>query len=74
MVLSVFLVFDSGNFNCRQAGIIIDAHHGLPVCRFARLPVCRLDCAFHSGELAACQPGWNMFLNPFNDKLSYLTY
>jgi hypothetical protein len=27
MVLSVFLIFDSGNFNCRQTGIIIDAHH-----------------------------------------------
>ena len=27
MVLSAFLVFDSGNFNCRQTGIIIDAHH-----------------------------------------------
>ena len=26
MVISAFLVFDSGNFNCRQAGIIIDAH------------------------------------------------
>jgi hypothetical protein len=27
MILSGFSVFDFGNFNCRQAGIIIDVHH-----------------------------------------------
>jgi hypothetical protein len=26
MILSGFSVFDFGNFNCRQAGIIIDVH------------------------------------------------
>jgi hypothetical protein len=33
-----------------------------------------LNSAFHSGEMAALQSERNMFLNPYNDTLSRLSY
>ena len=47
MVLSVFSVFDFGNSNCRQAGIIIDAHHDSEQYEAFKMRECRYNPIFN---------------------------